>query len=243
MLIKPFSILLKEQTDPSTMSYLGLVEDNKDPEKVGRVKVRISLFSELSTEDLPWCYPMLGTHGNSAEYGGLNVPEVGSQVRVTFPSKDLTAPYYSGAELNKVNRTTFFDDDYPHTYGYKDSIGNFVKINKERGTVQFQHNSTTNLQVAPDGSIKVGLAGGAFFIFDNGKNFDLNLGTLDISGSADGSLEVQANNEINLKASTFNITGDVIIQGDFKPMNGASGSFITNGNFVEVTNGIITSIT
>ena len=51
MLIKPFSILLKEQTDPSTMSYLGLVEDNKDPEKVGRVKVRISLFSELSTED------------------------------------------------------------------------------------------------------------------------------------------------------------------------------------------------
>lgn len=243
MLIKPFSILLKEQTDPASMSYLGCVEDNNDPEKVGRIRVRIALFSELATEDLPWAYPLLGTHGNSSEYGGLNVPEVGSQVRITFPSKDLTAPYYSGAELNKVNRTTFFDDDYPHTYGYKDSIGNFIKINKERGTIHLQHTSSTNMQVAVDGSIKVGLAGGAYFIFDNGKNFDLNLGALDISGSADGSLEVKANNEINLTASTFNVKGDVIVQGDFKPMNGASGSFITNGSYVEVTNGIITSIT
>lgn len=234
---------MKEQTDPATMSYLGCVEDNNDPEKVGRIRVRIALFSELATEDLPWAYPLLGTHGNSSEYGGLNVPEVGSQVRITFPSKDLTAPYYSGAELNKVNRTTFFDDDYPHTYGYKDSIGNFIKINKERGTIHLQHTSSTNMQVAVDGSIKVGLAGGAYFIFDNGKNFDLNLGALDISGSADGSLEVKANNEINLTASTFNVKGDVIVQGDFKPMNGASGSFITNGSYVEVTNGIITSIT
>ena len=243
MFIRPILPLLKEQqVKPEDTTFLGLVEDNNDPLKLGRLKVRIEPYSEMTTEQLPWACPVLGTHGNSAEYGGLNVPELGSQVRLSFPSKDLNAPYYSGAELNKVNRTTFFDDDYPHTYGYKDSIGNFVKINKERGTAQFQHNSTTNLQVAPDGSIKVGLAGGAFFIFDNGKNFDLNLGTLDISGSADGSLEVQANNEINLKASTFNIAGDVIIQGDFKPMNGASGSFITNGNFVEVTNGIITSI-
>lgn len=242
MLIKPFSILLKEQDDPASMSFLGCVEDNNDPDKVGKIKVRISLYSELSTEDLPWAYPLLGSHGNSVEYGGLNIPEVGSQVRITFPSRDFTAPYYSGAELNKVNRMTFFDDDYPYTYGYKDSIGNFIKINKEKGTAQVQHTSSTNMQVAYDGSVKVTLAGGAYFIFDNGKNFDLNIGTLDISGSADGSLEVQANNEINLTAGTFNIEGDVVIKGNFQPSNGASGSFIANGSYIEVTNGIITSI-
>lgn len=242
MLIKPFTLLLREQIDPASMSFLGCVEDNNDPEKIGRIKVRISIFSELPTEDLPWAYPMLGSHGNSSDYGGLNVPEIGSQVRISFPSRDLTAPYYSGAELNQVNRTTFFDDDYPHTYGYKDSIGNFVKVNKERGTIHLQHTSTTNMQVAYDGSIKVSLAGGAYFVFDNGKNFEMNIGTLDVTGSADGSLDVNANNEINLKARTINIEGKVTVKGDFQPLNGASGSFVSNGNFIEVTNGIITSI-
>lgn len=242
MLIKPFSILFKDQVEPTDMSYLGLVEDNKDPEKLGRVKVRVAPYSEMATEDLPWASPMLGTHGNSAEYGGLNVPELGSQVRVSFPSKDFTAPYYSGAELNEINRTTFFDEDYPYTYGYKDSVGNFVKINKERGTAQFQHYTTTNLQVAPDGSLKIGLSNGAYFIFDNGNNFDLNIKTVEVAGSADGTLTIDANNEIIVNTGQTTFSGNVTVNGDFTPASGVSGSFMTNGNFVTVANGIIVSI-
>lgn len=242
MLIKPFSILFKDQVEPTAMSYLGLVEDNNDPEKLGRIRVRIAPYSEMSKEDLPWASPMLGTHGNSAEYGGLNVPELGSQVRVSFPSRDFTAPYYSGAELNRVNRTTFFDDDYPYTYGYKDSVGNFVKINKERGTAQFQHYTTTNLQVAPDGSIKIGLSNGAYFIFDNGNNFDLDIKTVEIAGSADGTLQVDANNEVIVNTGQTTFSGNVTVNGDFTPASGVSGSFMTNGNFVTVANGIIVSI-
>lgn len=242
MLIKPFSPLLKEQPEPTTMSYIGNVVDNNDPKKLGRIKVQISVYADLNTEAIPWASPLLGAHGNSEEYGGINIPEIGSQVRVTFPSKDFTAPYYSGAELNETTRTTFFDDDYPHTYGYKDSVGNFIRINKERGTAQLQHSSTTNVQVSPDGSIKVGLAGGAYFIFDNGNNFDINIGTLDVSGSADGSFNVNANNEVNISTGQMNIKGNVAIEGDLNIKNGASGTFIAMGNFITVENGIIVSI-
>ena len=242
MLIKPFAPLFKEQPDPTTMSYIGPVVANNDPKKLGRVKVKISPYAELRDEAIPWASPKLGSHGNSPDYGGLNVPEVGSQVRVTFPSRDFTAPYYSGAELNEVTRTTFFDEDYPHTYGYKDSVGNFIRINKESGTVQLQHSSTTNLQVSPDGSIKVGLVGGAYFIFDSGNNFDLNIGTLDISGSADGSLNIKANNEVNIATGQVNINGDVVIDGDLTVTSGASGTFMAMGNLITVKNGIIVSI-
>ena len=242
MLIKPFSPLIKEQVDPTTMSYVGNVVDNNDPKKLGRIKVQISVYSDLKIDAIPWASPLLGSHGNSQDYGGINVPEIGSQVRVTFPSKDFTAPYYSGAELNETTRTTFFDDDYPNTYGYKDSVGNFIRINKERGTSQVQHSSTTNMQVAPDGSIKVGLAGGAYFIFDNSNNFDLNIGTLDISGSADGSLNIDSNNEISISTGQMNITGNVNIEGDLNLKNGVSGSFMAMGNLVMVENGIIVAI-
>jgi hypothetical protein len=98
------------------------------------------------------------------------------------------------------------------------------------------------LQVSPDGSIKVGLSGGAFFIFDSGNNFDINIGTLDVSGSADGTLNIEANNEVNISTGQMNITGDVKIDGDLNIKNGASGSFLTIGNVVMVENGIIVSI-
>ena len=40
MLIKPFSILFQDQVETTAMSYLGNVEDNNDPEKIGRLKIR-----------------------------------------------------------------------------------------------------------------------------------------------------------------------------------------------------------
>ena len=97
----------KNKKIPETMSYLGMVEDNNDPNMLGRIKVRIAPYTDFNTEDLPWACPLLGSCGNSSSNCGLNIPEVGSQVRVVFPSQDFTAPYYMGAELNELNKTTF----------------------------------------------------------------------------------------------------------------------------------------
>jgi hypothetical protein len=244
MLIKPLNAFLKGNVDPATQSYLGMVEDNNDPEKLGRLRVRISPYMDfIDTEDLPWACPTLGSHGNTSNAGGINVPELGSQVRVYFPSHDLTAPYYMGAELNELNRTTFFDDDYPHTYGYKDSKGNFVKVNKARETVQIQHSSTSNLRVAPDGSMQVSLAGGASFTFSSSNSFELDIGAVNISGTADGGFDVDAK-DVSIKASTSMVVSSpsVTFTGDVSIGTGVTGKFVANGKLVHVTNGIITKI-
>ena len=243
MLIKPINSLLKEQqVKPEDMTYLGCVEDNLDPKKLGRVKVRIAIFDNVPTDDLPWAHPLMGVQGNNQFEGGLHVPEVGSQVRVTFPSKDLTAPYYSGAELNEKNRTKVFDGDYPSTYGFRDSAGNFFSINKARETVQLGHSSGTNLQIMQDGSLKLMLPSGSFILLNSDLSFNMNLGTISISGTPDGTLNVMSLLETSISTTSLNINGDVTINGGFKPHGGVSGSFITNGNYVEVTDGIITSI-
>ena len=243
MLIKPINSLLKEgQVKPEDMSYLGCVEDNMDPKMLGRIKVRIEIFSDVPTEDLPWAYPLMGGQGNSSTAGGLNIPEVGSQVRISFPSKDLTAPYYSGAELNDLNKTDFFSTDYPETYGFKDSVGNYIAINKAQKTAEFRHASGTALQVAPDGSVKLSMNEGAFIVFNNDLSFSIDIGTLVIKGTPDGALSVKAISDVSVLTNDLRVSGNVSVAGSFKPANGVSGSFLTNGNFVEVTNGIITSI-
>lgn len=243
MLIKPINAFIKETIDPATQSYLGMVEDNADPEKLGRLRVRISPYMDFEPEDVPWACPTLGTHGNNPQAGGINVPEVGSQVRVYFPSHDLTAPYYMGAELNELNRTTFFDEDYPNTYGYKDSIGDFVKVNKSKKTIHLQHSSTSNLRVAPDGSMQISLSNGAYFTFSNDNAFELNIGTVDVSGTAEGSLTVKADTQVDMKTSSFRVDAQTTeFTGDVKVGTGASGMFWTFGNLVTVKDGIIVSI-
>ena len=55
--------------------WIGVVEDNNDPEKLGRVRVRcLGLHTEnkneLPTEDLPWATPMMPlTSGSISQIG------------------------------------------------------------------------------------------------------------------------------------------------------------------------------
>ena len=225
------------------MSYLGVVEDNNDPEKLCRIRVRISPYDNFATDDLPWASPILGTHGNSSFSGGFNIPEIGAQVRVYFPSKDLTAPYYTGAELNESNRVTLFDDNYPNTYGYKDSRGNFYKIDKEAGTAHFQHESTSNVQVSPDGSITVSLRGGPTATFSSYGAFNLDSGLIEINGNADGSLELKATSTVGIQGSSITLNADTTtVTGGLSVGNGASGVIWGLGQIITVTDGIITSI-
>ena len=243
MLIKPINAFLKDSVDPTTMDYLGRVEDNNDPEKLGRIKVRIEPYSDFNTEDLPWASPILGSCGNSSSNCGLNVPEIGSQVRIFFPSHDMTAPYYRGAELNESNRTTFFDDDYPHTYGYKDSTGNFYKVNKATGTAQFQHNSSTNLKIAPDGSLQIALNNGAYFTFSSSSAFELSIGAVTIMGTPDGSLSIVAENELEIRTPKLTVSSDdTSFSGNVSVGTGVTGKFAAGDKVITVTSGIITSI-
>jgi len=39
-------------------TYVGVVEDNQDPKKEGRVRIRVmDVFDDLKLEDIPWATP------------------------------------------------------------------------------------------------------------------------------------------------------------------------------------------
>ena len=84
--------------------YVGIVEKNSDPEKLGRLKVRVphvygiagSVVGAVPMDDLPWAIPMGLPAGGSSLSGGMDwLPEPGDQVCVQFLDGEPEKPVWS----------------------------------------------------------------------------------------------------------------------------------------------------
>ena len=80
-------------------TYAGIVEDNNDPKRLGRVKVRVfEVYSEIETEDIPWASPWKDLNGEN-----FILPEKGKVVTVIFENGDLYKPEYIYSEHFNLN--------------------------------------------------------------------------------------------------------------------------------------------
>ena len=80
-------------------TYLGVVEDNQDPKKEGRIKVKvIDVFEDMKIEDIPWATPWKDLAGNH-----FAVPEKGKVVVVVFEQGDVYKPEFIFTDHYNVN--------------------------------------------------------------------------------------------------------------------------------------------
>ena len=96
----------------SGKTYVGVVEDNQDPKKEGRVKIRVmDVFDDLKVEDIPWATPWKDLNGN-----GFNVPDKGKVVITVFDQGDVYKPEFIFSDHYNVNLEnklkTLSDTDY-----------------------------------------------------------------------------------------------------------------------------------
>jgi len=91
----------------SNKTYIGAVEDNNDPKRLGRCRIRVfDIFDEKNTkgeyeiemEDLPWATPWRDVNGNS-----FNLPDVGKVVTVMFEDGNKNNPIYISSDHYNVN--------------------------------------------------------------------------------------------------------------------------------------------
>jgi hypothetical protein len=71
--------------------YYGTVTNNKDPLKLGRVKVHVPGLTHKETH---WAIQVGQAGSGSFRKGSYNVPPMGAQVQVGFALGDLDSPYY-----------------------------------------------------------------------------------------------------------------------------------------------------
>lgn len=249
MLLKPYGILEEDYLNPYEQSYVGKVVDNNDPKRLKRVKVLIDIWDYMTDEQLPWVKQQGdGTNGNSPDSSQHNIPEIGSEVRVVFPSKNADDPQYTGMETTEANKCSLFDEDYPNTYGGKDSIGNFTMHNKKTGISVFHHNSGTEVQMDPDGSYTVTSKSGAYVRCDASgafsfwapnvtfnvddkvlvnatrmefcaqHNIDLNADNINLNGTTSVNAKAPV---VNLVGNAVEVPGNMTV-GNLTPKNGGS---------------------
>ena len=70
-----------ETRDKHNRVYRGIVVENNDPKKIGRIKVFVKGVLEGNSESLPWCTPEFpALDGGSPARMSFSVPEVGGFV-------------------------------------------------------------------------------------------------------------------------------------------------------------------
>lgn len=198
MAIRDFS-----KDDLRNTSWLGEVVDIEDPQKIGRIKVKVfGKFDELENDAIPWAYPGNNISAGSADGGSFfSVPKKGSIVSIKFDNGNIYYPeYFFNQHLSQDARKEI-ENSYTnaHIIVYDTVTEGAFKIffTEEKGLMIDYKKSQINIK--PDKSIDVHTASGK-------SKIEL----LD-----DGTLNVTHDNNINIKSNkTINVTAtnDVIVK-------------------------------
>lgn len=218
-----------KEDDVYGKQYIGQVLDNKDPEKIGRCKIRIhGLHDELLPEELPWSIPEFSL--NFSSKGSFMVPEIGTLVYVKFDDGDIYEPIYSGKVLDRehLDFESDYQEDYPDSVIlYETKNGDYLKVNRFKGEfslktaagvlMKFSENGDIELtnESSENGDAKINIKGN-FSIDDKLGNFSLatqqhmTSAFSDVTLISNGSVTTKSLDDISFETNReFNVmTGD-----------------------------------
>ena len=201
---------------PLRQNVIGVVVDNKDPENLGRIKVKVqTIYESSSNKDLPWVYPKRSAdQGGRGDTSGSNVPEIDSTVMISWPTNDIYYPQYDGVPTTpQSSQSLFKENPVPEApeeelhRGETDSEENtsnnmwgkvFTSLpqagNKLLSWLRFDKNQGVMEFFHGAGKDKNGSPGGGLFRMDRGGNAQLNIpGNLDIVVHGKTSFDLRGN--------------------------------------------------
>jgi len=193
--------LLSPECEPGSRAgkvygvVIGVVTNNQDPDKLGRVKMR---FPWLDDEDESnWARIATTMAGNNR--GTFFLPEVDDEVLVAFDHGNVDEPYVIGALWNGVDKPVRDNADGKNNQRViRSRAGHEFIFNDEDGKEQVEIKTKAGHQFLLDdtsGSEKIAIKDKSG---DNKIEID----------SAQNSIAISAKTKITLKAQTVEITAD-----------------------------------
>lgn len=183
--------------------YRAIIEDNDDPENMGRVKARImgihsqnktkSKTDGIPTDELPWIEQANGLFGGFGDSGaGISaVPEINSWIWIFFEQGDFARPIYFATITAKNDRDSTADKDditiINSKSGHKITINDKegeekIEIKSKSGHTILLDDNNENFQFTGNGDVTITNANGDKIVI----NAD---GGIDIQAKDGGSIE------------------------------------------------------
>ena len=216
--------LAKEIDEKRYGKYRGIVTDNKDPQKRGRLKV--SVPSVLAEQDTDWALPCM-PYGGTHQHGMFMVPEVEAQVWVEFEEGDINRPIWVGTFWQQESDVP--EDaakEEPTTRLFRTSSGHILQFDDADGEERFRlhHPKDADMEIDPNGTISLTDASGAMLTMDAENNEIIvedangNIMTMNSSGTkvedSNGNVIEMAAAGITAEAPKIVIKGSQVHLGD-----------------------------
>ncbi len=209
----------------------GIVIDNKDPEEMGRVKVKIPRISQ--DEESNWARVASFMGGN--DRGAVFLPEVDDEVLVVFEFGDINMPYVIGSLWNGKDKPPEKNTDGENNIRIiKSRSGHIIKFddteNNEKIEIVDKTQKNTIIIDSKENIISINSDKDIEFSAPNGK-FIINAKDIEVNSTA--STKIKADSDIDIKATgNFKANGaelDIKATGNFKA-NGAMLDLKATGN-------------
>ncbi len=202
---------------------IGQVTDVADPDKLGRVKVKLPWLSN----DYESTWARLASLGAGYERGMLFVPEVGDEVLIAFEHGDIRSPYVLGGLYNGVDGPA--DRDAVNANGsinhrsITSRVGHQLLLNDEGGNesivVSTGDDSVTVKLSQADTTITISSQGDV--VIKGSKKVSVEAGS-DLSLKARKNIDIEAGGTLNLDAkvsATMSSKGPTTVKGTTVQLN------------------------
>lgn len=193
--------------------YRGFVVDNEDPNKMGRIRLRVP--SVLGTAELDWALPCL-PFGGLADQGWFSVPEVDAQVWVEFEEGELSQPIWTGTFWQKgddVPEEAALEE--PTTRLFKTPSGHLLQFDDkaDEEKITLRHTGGAEVTIDKNGTVALTDAHGATITLDADAEEvvidDANGNTVSMTSSG-VTVEDGNGNKLEMASGGMKLTGDKI---------------------------------
>ena len=194
----------------------GIVINNQDPEKMGRVKVKIPRIS--GDEESNWA--RIAAFMGGKDRGAYFLPEVEDEVLVAFEYGDINMPYIIGSLWNGKDKPPELNTDGKNNIRIiKSRSGHIIKLDDTENNekIEIVDNTKKNMIIIEKNNNKISIISekDIELLAPNGKVI---INAKDIEVSSTASTKIQANSSMEAKA-----------KGNME-LNGAMLDIKANGN-------------
>lgn len=190
---------------------IGVVTNNQDPEKLGRVKVRFPWLSK--SDESHWA--RVATLMAGPDRGSFFLPEVDDEVLVAFEHGDIRFPYVLGALWNGVdtppqdnadgeNNLRLIKSRSGHIIRLDDtSGGEKIEIIDSSGNNSLVMNTADNtITISASADITIQASSGKLTLSGNGIEMTSQAG---VKIQSSQNMDLQSSAQLNIKGSMVNI--------------------------------------